>query len=165
VPRPACGRSAQLPDETQDRGRTPAITLDVARMSADELKRRFDRGDPFAVLDVREDEERAFCAIPVPSTVINLHIPVAHVPARFADLRIAPKPPRWSSTATTACARWPSPPGSRAGASEASTTSMAESPPGPIRSIRPCRTTESHDRWEMVNGKFEIKNFKYYYLN
>jgi rhodanese-related sulfurtransferase len=67
----------------------PDITLDVARMSADELKRRLDRGDPLAVLDLREDEERAFCAIPVPSTIVDLHIPMAHVPARFADLRIA----------------------------------------------------------------------------
>jgi rhodanese-related sulfurtransferase len=67
----------------------PEITPDVARMSADELKRRLDRGDPLAVLDVREDEERAFCAIQVPTTAVDLHIPMAHAPARFEDLRIA----------------------------------------------------------------------------
>jgi rhodanese-related sulfurtransferase len=64
------------------------------RISAEELKCRLDRGEPLVVLDVREDEERAFCALPVPSTAINLHIPIGQIPTRFDELeRSAAKGP------------------------------------------------------------------------
>lgn len=56
-------------------------------MTVDELKDRIGRGERLAVLDVREDEERAYCAIPVPASVTNLHIPMGQIPARLDALR------------------------------------------------------------------------------
>ena len=61
----------------------------VDRMTVVELKQRLDRGELLTVLDVREDHERAFCAIPLPATAADLHIPMAQVPALFDDLRAA----------------------------------------------------------------------------
>jgi rhodanese-related sulfurtransferase len=62
---------------------------DVAVMTAGDLKRRLDQGGPVAVLDVREDEERAFCAIPLPPTTADLHIPMGRVSSRLAEIRRA----------------------------------------------------------------------------
>jgi rhodanese-related sulfurtransferase len=61
----------------------------VDRMAVAELKQRLDRGESLTVLDVREDHERAFCAIPLPATAADLHIPMAHVPAQLNALRAA----------------------------------------------------------------------------
>ncbi|MBV8230429.1 MAG: rhodanese [Planctomycetaceae bacterium] len=61
----------------------------VDRMAVAELKQRLDRGEPLTVLDVREDHERAFCAIPLPVTAADLHIPMAQVPAQLDVLRAA----------------------------------------------------------------------------
>jgi rhodanese-related sulfurtransferase len=67
----------------------PPDAAAVGRMTADELKGWLDRGEPVAVLDVREDDERAFCAIAVPPTVADLHIPLGRVMSRLAEVRRA----------------------------------------------------------------------------
>lgn len=59
----------------------------VSQLSAGDLKGRLDRGESVVVLDVREDHERAFCAIPTPPDAIDLHIPMGQVPARLEELR------------------------------------------------------------------------------
>jgi len=46
-----------------------------------ELKRRLDAGEALVVLDVREDEERALCAI-----AGSVHIPMSEFSQRFAEL-------------------------------------------------------------------------------
>src|SRR4051812_5904162 len=61
----------------------------VSRMTVDELKDRLDRGAAVAVLDVREDAERAVCAIPLPPTATDLHVPMGQVAARLRALRAA----------------------------------------------------------------------------
>jgi rhodanese-related sulfurtransferase len=60
---------------------------DVLQISAVELKTRLDRGDLLTLLDVREEDERAFCAIPVRLPAVDLHIPMAQIPARLGDLQ------------------------------------------------------------------------------
>jgi rhodanese-related sulfurtransferase len=67
----------------------PSEPPDVARMTAADLKRRLERGEPVAVLDVREDDERAFCAIPLPPTAAGLHIPMGRVSSELAEIRRA----------------------------------------------------------------------------
>jgi len=61
----------------------------VPQLSPFEFKRRLDSGAPLAVLDVREDDERTLCAVPVPPTATDLHVPMNQVPARLDDLRAA----------------------------------------------------------------------------
>ncbi len=61
----------------------------VGRMTAGDLRRHVERGEPIAVLDVREDEERALCAIPLPPAVADLHVPMGQVPGRLDALRAA----------------------------------------------------------------------------
>lgn len=46
-----------------------------------EVKQRLDNGDKMVLLDVRETPERSFCAIDG-----SLHIPMAEVPVRLAEL-------------------------------------------------------------------------------
>ena len=48
-----------------------------------------DEGRGLSVLDVREDEERAYRAIPVAPGAIDLHIPLGQVPDRLAEIRAA----------------------------------------------------------------------------
>src|SRR3954452_18976068 len=67
----------------------PPTTETVTQIDASELKNRLDRGEPIAVLDVREDDERAFCAIPLPPTARDLHIPMNDVPNRLDEVRAA----------------------------------------------------------------------------
>lgn len=62
---------------------------DVSKLTVVELKARLDRGDPITVLDVREDDERAFCAIPMPPVARDLHIPMRDIPDRLDDVRAA----------------------------------------------------------------------------
>jgi rhodanese-related sulfurtransferase len=61
----------------------------VAEVSAPELKLRLDRGDPLTVLDVREDHERDIAAIPLPSGVVDLHVPLGEVARRFEEIEQA----------------------------------------------------------------------------
>ena len=58
----------------------------VSQLSASDLEGRLDRGEPVVVLDVREDHERALCAIPIPPSAIDLHIPMGQFPARLEEL-------------------------------------------------------------------------------
>jgi rhodanese-related sulfurtransferase len=62
---------------------------DVALLTAVELKQRLDRGESITILDVREDDERAFCAIPLPPTARDLHIPMHDVSERLEEVRAA----------------------------------------------------------------------------
>lgn len=56
-------------------------------MTARELRDRLDRGEPLAVLDVREPVERSFCAIPVPSTAHDLFVPMSEIQERAESVR------------------------------------------------------------------------------
>jgi rhodanese-related sulfurtransferase len=67
----------------------PDAPTDVARLTVAELKGRLDRGEPLAVLDVREEFERAYCALPVPPNVTDLHVPIGAIPARAEEIRRA----------------------------------------------------------------------------
>lgn len=62
---------------------------DVRRWSPDDLRRRLDAGEPLAVLDVREDDERLLCAIALPPGVPDIHVPIGEIPDRVAPLRQA----------------------------------------------------------------------------
>ncbi|AGA29795.1 rhodanese-like domain-containing protein [Singulisphaera acidiphila] len=66
----------------------PNPTSDIARMTAEELKQHFDRGEPLVILDVREPVERAFCAIPIPPTARDLHVPMGEIPARLEEIKV-----------------------------------------------------------------------------
>jgi rhodanese-related sulfurtransferase len=48
----------------------------VASISPLELKRRLEQGEPLAILDVREDDERAFCRLSTPPGAVDLHVPM-----------------------------------------------------------------------------------------
>src|SRR3954447_17569611 len=59
----------------------------IARLTAEELKRRLDRGEAIAVLDVREPAERAHCSIPLPPTAHDLFVPMGELPARLEEIK------------------------------------------------------------------------------
>jgi rhodanese-related sulfurtransferase len=61
----------------------------VARLTAAGLKARLDLGEPMVLLDVREPEERAFCAIGGFATAADLHIPMNEIPGRLLEIRAA----------------------------------------------------------------------------
>jgi rhodanese-related sulfurtransferase len=61
----------------------------VGEISALELKQRLDRGDLLAVLDVREDHERAHASIPLPQGTVDLHVPLGEVARRFEEIEAA----------------------------------------------------------------------------
>ena len=63
----------------------------VASMTVTELKERLDRGDRLVVVDIREDDERAHCAISLPPTVVDMHLPMTQASARLDDFRSAAK--------------------------------------------------------------------------
>lgn len=65
----------------------PNPTSAMARFTAEQLKAHFDRGESLVVLDVREPVERAFCAIPTPPTVRDLHVPMGELPARLDEIK------------------------------------------------------------------------------
>jgi rhodanese-related sulfurtransferase len=58
-------------------------------LSARDLKRRLEAGEPLALLDVREPFERAFCAIPATAGTLDLHVPMREVPAHLDAIREA----------------------------------------------------------------------------
>ena len=45
------------------------------------------RGEAFALLDVREQWERAHCAITVSASAVDLHIPMRAIPSRLDEIR------------------------------------------------------------------------------
>ncbi len=55
-------------------------------MTVLELKERLDRGDRLAILDVREDNERAYCSLRPPETAVDLHIPLGEITARADEV-------------------------------------------------------------------------------
>ncbi len=56
------------------------------RLEPSEFKARLDRGEAVAVLDVREDHERAYAAIPLGGNAIDLHIPLNQIPMRLGEI-------------------------------------------------------------------------------
>jgi rhodanese-related sulfurtransferase len=61
----------------------------ISSITAIELKRRLDLGEPLVLLDVREEDERALCAIPAPSTTADLHVPMGQIQARYEEIAAA----------------------------------------------------------------------------
>ena len=61
----------------------------VVQISAVELKRRIDAGEALTLLDVREDDERAFCSLPPSPKTRDLHVPMGQVAGAFEALREA----------------------------------------------------------------------------
>ena len=94
-----------------DRTPTPPRPDIPAEITARTLSQRLARGEPLVVLDVRRPEERAFCAIDVPTTAVDVFIPMDEIPARLAEVREARQRGRSSSIATTGSVRGWSPTG------------------------------------------------------
>jgi rhodanese-related sulfurtransferase len=69
-----------------DRDRQVARVLALAPRS---LRDRLAAGEPLTLLDVREPRERTYCAIAVPATARDVHIPMRQVPAQLEALRQA----------------------------------------------------------------------------
>ncbi|WP_406700562.1 rhodanese-like domain-containing protein [Singulisphaera sp. Ch08] len=67
----------------------PNSMSDIACMTAEELKLRFNRDERLLLLDVREPVERAFCAIPMPKTAQDLHVPMREIPTRLEEIKAA----------------------------------------------------------------------------
>jgi rhodanese-related sulfurtransferase len=63
--------------------------LEVGSWTVLELKGNLDSGAKLAVLDVREDDERAHAAIAVPEGVVDLHVPLSDIAYRFDEIRDA----------------------------------------------------------------------------
>lgn len=66
---------------------TKGMTEDSASLSVRDLAERLARGHTFAVLDVREPNERAYCAIAVPPPCVDMHVPMGAVPERLGEIR------------------------------------------------------------------------------
>ena len=49
----------------------------VASMSPSQLREGLDRGEALILLDVREADEREFCAIAAPAGTVDLHAPLS----------------------------------------------------------------------------------------
>jgi rhodanese-related sulfurtransferase len=54
-----------------------------------ELHKRSRDGDSLTLLDVREPDERAYCAIPASPEILDIHIPMREIPARLDEIRAA----------------------------------------------------------------------------
>lgn len=67
----------------------PNPTSGIARITAEELKANFDRGEALVILDVREPVERDFSRIPTPPTSRELHIPMRELPERLEEIKAA----------------------------------------------------------------------------
>lgn len=65
------------------------MAASVERIDAASLARKLAAGEPFALLDVREPEERSICALPAPPRGANLHVPMGEIPARLDEVRDA----------------------------------------------------------------------------
>jgi rhodanese-related sulfurtransferase len=66
--------------------------MDVGSIEPADLKIRIESGERFTLIDVREDDERAYCAIKTPDPVDDLHIPMNQIPARFDEIAAASVP-------------------------------------------------------------------------
>ncbi len=65
-------------DETKTQG--------VGHLDAAPFRALLDRGDPLAVLDVREDHERDYASIALPDGVFDLHVPLGLVVERYEEI-------------------------------------------------------------------------------
>lgn len=61
----------------------------VEEVTVFDLKKRLDRGESLAVLDVREEDERLHAAIPLPEGTIDLHVPLGEVARRYEEIEIS----------------------------------------------------------------------------
>jgi rhodanese-related sulfurtransferase len=61
----------------------------VGLLSPADLKRFFDEGASLTLLDVREDDERNFCAIDAPENATDLHIPMGSIQETYDQIREA----------------------------------------------------------------------------
>ncbi len=59
----------------------------VTQCEAPTLKERLDKGAGLVLLDVREDDERDYAAIPAPPGVTDLHVPLGEVRGRLDEIR------------------------------------------------------------------------------
>ncbi len=67
----------------------PIPPTPIPELPTRELRERLDRGEALILLDVREPSERSFCAIPVPSCAVDLHIPMREIPAHLDEIETA----------------------------------------------------------------------------
>ena len=58
----------------------------VGSLDAPGLRRRLDAGDRIVLLDVREEDERGYCAIVAPATARDLHVPMGQIQARAEEV-------------------------------------------------------------------------------
>jgi rhodanese-related sulfurtransferase len=58
-------------------------------MTPRQLAERLDAGERLAVLDVRRPEERAFCAIAVPPSALDVYVEMDEIPERLEEVRAA----------------------------------------------------------------------------
>jgi rhodanese-related sulfurtransferase len=58
----------------------------VGELTVSGLRARLDRGEPLTVLDVREDHEREYAGILLPTTAVDLHIPLGQVSSRLDEI-------------------------------------------------------------------------------
>jgi rhodanese-related sulfurtransferase len=66
--------------------------MSIEQIPPADLRRLLDEGRPLVLLDVREDDERAYCAIDPPASVADLHIPMGQIAARFDEVASAEAP-------------------------------------------------------------------------
>ena len=60
--------------------------MELALLTPADLRRRFESGERLIVLDVREPQEREFCAIAVPPAATDLHLPTSEFLALAQEL-------------------------------------------------------------------------------
>jgi rhodanese-related sulfurtransferase len=58
----------------------------VSLLTVEELEKHIVEGEPLAVLDVREPDERSCAAIGLPMDVVDLHVPLGEVTVRFPEI-------------------------------------------------------------------------------
>jgi rhodanese-related sulfurtransferase len=68
-------------------GLLPLMIEIVGRISVRECADRLGRGEPMALLDVRENWEREWASIPAPPDVVDLHVPMGTVTTRLDAIR------------------------------------------------------------------------------
>jgi rhodanese-related sulfurtransferase len=68
---------------------SPANRPAADGLTPNELDARLASGEHLTVVDVREPVERSFCAIKLPPTVTDLHIPMGDVTSRLEEFRTA----------------------------------------------------------------------------
>jgi rhodanese-related sulfurtransferase len=61
----------------------------VVQVSPTELGRQLEAYARLALLDVREDDERAICRIAPPEGVVDLHVPMGEIPVRLDEIEDA----------------------------------------------------------------------------